>query len=87
MAAAPTNLRPGKSKGVAGKCRLSDGFDAGFYNCDISYANIGEAVLSDLGSVGIRAKLRPLERAAFYKSFSEQKLKNIIQGGFAPWEI
>lgn len=40
-------------------------------------------MLNDLGSVGIRAKLQLLERAAFYKSFSEKKLKNIVQSGFA----
>jgi peptide/nickel transport system substrate-binding protein len=30
--------------------------------------------------VGIRAKLRPVERAAFFKEFAEKKLKNLIQG-------
>ena len=29
--------------------------------------------------MGIRAKLRPLERAAFNKSIAEKKLKNLIQ--------
>jgi peptide/nickel transport system substrate-binding protein len=79
----PPTHDPDKAKELLAKAGYPGGFDAGFYNCDIAYANIGEAVLSDLGSVGIRAKLRPLERAAFYKSFSEKKLKNIIQGGFA----
>jgi peptide/nickel transport system substrate-binding protein len=37
-------------------------------------------VLNNLQMVGIRAKLRPLERAAFFKSYAEKKLKNIIQG-------
>jgi peptide/nickel transport system substrate-binding protein len=39
-----------------------NGFDAGDYYCDGSYANLGEAVLDNLLAVGIRAKLRPLER-------------------------
>jgi peptide/nickel transport system substrate-binding protein len=56
-----------------------NGFDAGFYTCDASYANIGEAVLNNLGEVGIRAKLRPMERAAFLKGFAEKTYKNIIQ--------
>ena len=34
-----------------------------------------------LGEVGIRAKLRPLERVSFNQQYAEKKLKNIIQGG------
>jgi peptide/nickel transport system substrate-binding protein len=56
------------------------GFDAGDYYCDTSYANIGEVALNNLREVGIRVKLRPLERAAFFKAYSEKKLKNIVQG-------
>ena len=35
--------------------------------------------MNNLQAVGIRAKLRPLERAAFFKENAEKKLKNIIQ--------
>lgn len=56
-----------------------DGFDAGFYYCDASYANLGEAVVNNLAEIGIRAKLRPLERAAFFKGYAEKKFRNIIQ--------
>lgn len=79
----PPIYDPEKAKELLAKAGYPNGFDAGFYNCDIAYTNIGEAVLNDLGSVGIRAKLQLLERAAFYKSFSEKKLKNIVQSGFA----
>ena len=33
------------------------------------------------GEVGIRAHLRPLERAAFFEAYGNKKLKNIIQSG------
>ena len=56
------------------------GFDAGDYYCDTSYANLGEAVLNNLQEAGIRVKLRPLERAAFFSAYGEKKLKNVIQG-------
>ena len=45
------------------------------------YANIGEAALDNLAQIGIRAKLRPLERAAFIQGYADKKYRNIIQGG------
>jgi peptide/nickel transport system substrate-binding protein len=58
-----------------------NGFDAGESFCDAAYANLGEAVLNDLQAVGIRARLRPLERAAFFKGYAEKKFdKGMIQG-------
>ena len=59
----------------------ASGFDAGDYYCDSSYANLGEAVVNYLNAVGIRSKLRPLERAAFIAQNRDKKLKNIIQVG------
>ena len=69
-----------KAKQLLVDAGFPDGFDAGFYTCDAAYANLGEAVLNNLGAVGIRAKLRPLERVAFFKGYAEKKFKNIIQG-------
>jgi len=57
------------------------GFDAGEYYCDSSYANVGEAVLNNLREVGIRARLRPIERAAFLKGWADKSYKNLIQAG------
>ena len=37
-------------------------------------------MINNLQAVGIRAKLRPLERAAFFKGYAEKSYKNIIQG-------
>src|SRR6202011_1200851 len=54
---------------------------AGEYYCDASYANLAEAALNGLEDVGIRVKLRPIERAAFNTGYAEKKYRNIIQGG------
>jgi peptide/nickel transport system substrate-binding protein len=43
----------------------------------VSYANVQEAILNYLQNVGIRSRLRPLERAAYFKGFSEKKYKNL----------
>ena len=69
-----------KAKKLLADAGFRNGFDAGDYYCDSSYANLGEAVLNNLQEAGIRVKLRPLERAAFFSAYSEKKLKNIIQG-------
>ncbi len=42
---------------------------------------MSEAIINYLQVAGIRAALRPLERAAFFKSYAEKKLKNLVQGG------
>jgi len=72
---------PEKARQLLAEAGYPDGFDAGFYNCDGSYANLAEATNNYLGAVGIRAKLRPLERASFNQQFADKKLKNIIQAG------
>ncbi len=69
-----------KAKKLLAEAGHRNGFDAGDYYCDASYANLGEAVINNLQEAGIRVNLRPLERAAFFKSYAEKKLKNIIQG-------
>jgi len=70
---------PQKARRLLAEAGYPNGFDAGDYYCDASYANLGEAVVNYLQPVGIRAQLRPLERAAFILQNSQKKLKNIIQ--------
>jgi peptide/nickel transport system substrate-binding protein len=70
---------PAKAKQLLAEAGYPNGFDAGEYFCDVSYSNVGEAVLNYFQAVGIRVTLRPLERAAFFKGFAEKKYKNIIQ--------
>ncbi len=72
---------PDKAGHILAEAGYPKGFDAGDYYCDSSYANIGEAALDNLQAVGIRARLRPIERAAFIKGFAEKTFKNIIQAG------
>ena len=70
---------PARAKKLMAEAGYPAGFDAGEYFCDVAYANLAEAMINDLNSVGIRVKMRPLERAAFFSSYGEKKLKNIVQ--------
>jgi peptide/nickel transport system substrate-binding protein len=73
-----------KARQLLAQAGHPNGFDAGFYWCDSSYANLGEAAVNSLAEVGIIAKLRPLERAAFDKGFTDKRYKKgIIQGSSA----
>jgi peptide/nickel transport system substrate-binding protein len=70
---------PQKAKQLLAEAGYPNGFDAGDYYCDASYANLAEAVVNYFKAAGIRVQLRPLERAAFILQNSQKKLKNIIQ--------
>ena len=72
---------PAAARKLLAEAGFQGGFDAGEYFCDSSYANLGEAALNSLQEVGIRVKLRPIERAAFTKEYGEKKYRNLIQGG------
>src|SRR5258706_8173809 len=63
---------PAKAKKLLAEAGYPNGFEGGDYICDVVYANIGEAVINDLQAVGIRSKLRPLERAAYYPGHAEK---------------
>lgn len=76
----PAAYDPAKAKQLLAEAGHRNGFDAGEYFCDSTYANLAEAVMNNLQEAGIRVKLRPLERAAFFSAYGEKKLKNIIQG-------
>src|SRR5215813_3380737 len=72
---------PAAARQLLAEAGFRGGFNGGEYYCDASYANLAEAALNSLAEVGIRLKLRPIERAAFTKEYGEKKYRNIIQGG------
>jgi len=74
---------PVRAKRLLAEAGYASGFDAGEYYVDAAYASVGEAIAGYLQAVGIKVTLRPLERAAFFKSYAEKKLKNLIHGGSA----
>jgi peptide/nickel transport system substrate-binding protein len=71
---------PAKAKQLLAEAGYPNGFDAGDYFCDAAITNIGEPVVNYLNAAGIRVKLRPIERAAYFKGFAEKKYKGLIHG-------
>jgi len=74
---------PARARRLLAEAGYPNGFDAGDLSTDAVYAATGEAVINDFRAVGIRAKLRPLERAAFYKADQEKSFKKLVRPGSA----
>ena len=43
----------------------------------LSYFSLGEAIVGYLGAVGIRTRMRPMERAAYFAAVSSKKLRGV----------
>jgi peptide/nickel transport system substrate-binding protein len=68
---------PAQARKLLAEAGYPNGFDAGDYYLDISYANVQEAVANYLQQVGIRTKLLSRERAAHWSSYTDKKYKNL----------
>ena len=64
---------PKKAKQLLAEAGHPNGFDAGEFYVDASYSNVAEALLNNFAEIGIRSRLRPLERAAFFKAYGDKK--------------
>ena len=81
--APPFGHDPARAKALLAEAGYPKGFDAGEITTDAVYAATAEAVINNFLGVGIRAKLRPLERAAFYKGDTEKSFKKLVRPGSA----
>ena len=68
---------PAQAKKLLAEAGYPNGFDAGEYYLDVSYANVQEAVANYFQQVGIKTKLRPVERASHWANYQDKKYKNL----------
>jgi peptide/nickel transport system substrate-binding protein len=73
----PHPYDPAKAKQLLAAAGYPNGFDAGDLYPWPPYSSMGEAVGGYLGAVGIKVRIRTMERAAFYTALATKKLKGL----------
>jgi peptide/nickel transport system substrate-binding protein len=72
---------PARAKQLLAEAGYPKGFDAVEVATDVVFAPEAEAVINGLGAIGIRSRLRPMERAAFYKADQDKQFKHLVRVG------
>ena len=69
---------PRRAKQLLAEAGYPNGFDAGDMPTDPSFGETAEPVVGYLAAVGIRTRLRTVERAAFYAQVREKKIRPLV---------
>ncbi|HKZ06251.1 MAG TPA: ABC transporter substrate-binding protein, partial [Methylomirabilota bacterium] len=80
----PDPFDPARARQLLADAGFPRGFDGGDFTIAPPYEGAGEAIAANLAAVGIRTKIRTMERAAFFTAWREGKLKGVVFGGLGP---
>jgi peptide/nickel transport system substrate-binding protein len=75
---------PAQAKKLLAEAGYPNGFDAGDLTPFPPFFSLAEAIGNYLQQVGIRTRMRTMERAAFLTAWREHKIKGVIMGLGAP---
>jgi peptide/nickel transport system substrate-binding protein len=73
----PHPHNPARAKQLLAEAGYPNGFDAGELYQLPPYFSLGEAIIGNLQAVGIRLKMRPMERAAYFAAIQSKKAKGL----------
>src|SRR5881409_669947 len=74
----PPAYDPARAKKLLAEAGYPNGFDAGDFYPFPPYNSMGEAILGYFQAVGIRSRLRTMERATYFTTWREKKLHGVI---------
>ena len=74
----PPAYDPAKARQLLAEAGYPRGFDAGDLVPIPPFFTAGESVVNYLNAVGLRVRMRPMERATFYAAWREKKLRGIF---------
>ena len=69
---------PGKARQLLLEAGYPQGFEAGELSADANFADYAEAVVNYLAALGIRVRIRVMERAAYFTQLREKKLRPLV---------
>ena len=69
-----------RAKQLLAEAGFANGFDAGDLTPNPPYFGMAEAIANNFAAVGIRVRVRTLERAAFLTAWGDKKLKGVVLG-------
>jgi peptide/nickel transport system substrate-binding protein len=78
LQAEPPAYDPKKAKQLLAEAGYPNGLDAGDFIPSPPFFDVGEAVVNDLNAVGIRLRMRTMERATFLSAWREKKLRGLF---------
>src|SRR5215471_14411378 len=77
----PPPYDPKRARQLLAEAGYPNGIDAGEFAAIPGFPTVAEAVVNDLNAVGIRVRLRQMERAAFYADWQAKKLRGVFMTG------
>src|SRR5262245_11443027 len=80
----PPAYDPARAKKLLAEAGYPSGFDAGTLTPFPPYFSLAEGIGNYLQAIGIKTRIRTMERAAFLSEWREKKIKNVIMGLGAP---
>jgi peptide/nickel transport system substrate-binding protein len=74
----PPAYDPARAKKLMAEAGYPNGFDGGEFHPFPPYNSMAEAIVANLQTIGIRTKMRIMERAAYFAAWRDKKLHGVI---------